>query len=288
MDTTETDNGDPSAEARAKAPASGQYGQALLKHIAAFAVPFFIIRRGTFSRTNPIQNKDLFTNGTAFFVDFGNGPFGITANHVVEEALKETTVSCGLFPKQYQQPVRRLLELDDLRQRLIQQSSHHDVATFRIGEEEIEHLGVSVLTARPTIPDEGRGGVAFVGFPGALREIVGIGGSRILPEMMFSFAVFPGFGIAASVSNRQITFQFEHEALIQTPGFSAPPADLELGGMSGGPLLARVQTVGGIEHWAPAGIITAGEMLPQYESGFLFAARADCLTLDGKIDDQAL
>jgi hypothetical protein len=277
-----------SAEAKARGLASGEYGLALRKHVAAFAVPFFIIRRGRFSRVNPSQNKDLFANGTAFFIDLGYGPFGVTANHVVEEALAETTVSLGLFPKQYQQPAQTLLRFDDLRRRIIQQSPGHDVATFRISGEEIQQLGVSVLTAPPVIPEEGRGGVAFVGFPGVQREIVGIGGSRTQPEMTFSFAVFPGFGIAASVSSRQITFQFERDALVQTPGLSAPPPDFDLGGMSGGPLLARVETVAGIEHWAPAGIITDGKMLPEHESGFLFAARADCLMPDGKIAEQAL
>jgi hypothetical protein len=283
-----SDHESNSAEARARALATGEYGQALLKHVAALAVPFLIIRRGKFSRANPSQNKGLFTNGTAFFIDFGNGPFGVTANHVVEEALAETTVSLGLFPKQYRQPAQALVEFNDLRQRIIWQSPSHDVATFRIGDEEIQHLGVSILTARPIIPEEGRGGIAFVGFPGAQREIVGIGGSQIQPEMTFSFAVFPGFGIASSVSSRQITFQFEPEALVQTPGFSAPPPDFDLGGMSGGPLLARVETVAGIEHWALAGIITDGKMLPEHESGFLFAARADYLMPDGKINEQAV
>lgn len=281
-----TRSGDLS-EAEARRLVAGDYGRASLEHVAAFAVPFFIVRGGRFSTTDPSQNAELLANGTTYFVDLGSGPFGVTANHVVNEALAPEVVRRGLIPVQYSPPARPLLEIDDLRDRVISQSIDRDVATFRISRDELDCLGVSIMTAAPVIPIEGQGGVAFVGFPGAQRRVVGFGRRGTSPEVTLSFAVFPGFGVAASVSDRQVTFQFDRDALIQTPGFAAPPPDFDLGGMSGGPMLSKLETLAGIEHWAPAGIITEGRMLPKDRTGLLFATRADCLRSDGGIDEQA-
>lgn len=273
------------SETEARALVAGDYGRASLEHIAAFAVPLFIVRAGRLSPTNPAQNAGLLTNGTAFFIDLGMGPFGVTADHVFAEALEPNVASRGLSPVQYGPPAQPLLEIDDLSSRLIARSTHWDIATFQVSSNEIDRLGVSVLTAPPVVPVEGRGGVAFVGFPGAQREIIGFGRRGRAPEATVSFAVFPGFGIAASVSDRQVTFQFERDALVATPGFAEPPLDFDLGGMSGGPMLTKLETRAGIEHWAPAGIIIQGHMLPEGRTGLLFATRADCLRPDGSINE---
>ena len=77
-------------EEQARSLASGTYGRASLEQIASFGVPFFIVRRGTISTRNLVASRNLLSNGTAFVVDLGKGPFAVTANHVVEAALAAT------------------------------------------------------------------------------------------------------------------------------------------------------------------------------------------------------
>lgn len=91
---------------RARSLASGTYGGASLEHIASFGVPFFVVRRGTISPRNLDASRNLLSNGTAFVMDLGKGPFAITANHVVEVALAATVVQVGLFPMRFEQLAR--------------------------------------------------------------------------------------------------------------------------------------------------------------------------------------
>ena len=271
-------------ERQARSLVVGEFGRASVENVARFAVPLFIVKAGRFSAVRPEQNQGLLLNGTAFFVNLGAGAFAVTANHVIEIALGEDVVLCGLFPIQYCPPASSLLKLDDLAGRMISRDIARDIATFRLSAEEVKQLGASVLTAPPVIPVQRIGGVAFAGFPGHQRTVVGLEQLRTGPEVTLSFAVFPGFGVAASVSESQVTFQFDFEHLVRTPGFDAPTPDFDLGGMSGGPFLTRVMTPGGIEYWAPAGVITQGRMLPEHHSGLLFAARLDCVRPDGRIE----
>lgn len=271
-------------EERARTLASGDYGRASLEQVASYAVPFFIVRRGTISPRNLAAGHRLLANGTAFVINLGREPFAVTANHVVECATAPTVVKCGLFPKRFEPPALPLVELDDLEERIIARSAERDIATFRISSEEVTKLKVSIFTSPPMVPTEGIGGVAFVGYPGVQRDIKTIRQGPEGPELTLSWAVFPGFGVAASVSQRQITFQFDRNYLTDSPpGFSHPDPDLDLGGMSGGPMLMKCETQSGVEYWVPAGVITQGDMRADLNGGLRFASRLDGLQADGQL-----
>lgn len=271
-------------EERARILASGTYGQASLEHIASFGVPFFIVRRGTISTRKLDSTRNLLSNGTAFVVDLGQGPFGVTANHVVEAALAATVEKVGLFPKRFDMPALPLVDMPNFEERIIVRDAERDIATFRLTIDEVADLGVSILSAPPMVPTESMGGVAFVGYPGTQRDIVTVQRGPDGPEMTLSWAVFPGFGVAASVSDRQVTFQFDVSELTNPPpGFRHPDPNLDLGGMSGGPMLMKCETQSGIEYWAPAAVITQGEMRDDLNGGLLFASRLDSLGADGRI-----
>jgi hypothetical protein len=113
-------------EEQARSLASGTYGRASLEHIASFGVPFFIVRRGMISTRNPDSTCNLLSNGTAFFVNLGQGPFGVTANHVVEAALATTVETVGLFPKHFEPPALSLFEMPDFEQRIIVRDAERD------------------------------------------------------------------------------------------------------------------------------------------------------------------
>jgi hypothetical protein len=271
-------------EDKALALVTGQYGQASLRQIASFAVPFFIVDRGTISPRNLDAAQRLIANGTAFVMNIGKGPFAVTANHVIERALATDVTNRGLFPTRYQPPARPLLQLNDLEDRIIARNVEKDIATFRLTEMEVDALDISVLTSHPNTPLERRGGVAFVGFPGIQRDLVEVREDNDGAVLVLCWGVFPGFGVAASVSERQISFEFDRGNLASPPpGFSAPALDMDLGGMSGGPMLMKCETPSGLEYWAPAGVITQGKMQPNWNSGFLFASRLDGLTQNGQL-----
>ena len=271
-------------EEQARTLASGTYGRASLEHIASYGVPLFIVRRGTIATRNLDSTRNLLSNGTAFVVDLGQGSFGVTANHVVEDALAPTVAKVGLFPKRFERPALSLVEMPDFKERIIVRDAERDIATFRLTSDEVADLRVSILSAPPMVPTEGTGGVAFVGYPGAQRDVDTVQRGPDGPEMILSWAVFPGFGVAASVSARQVTFQFDRSELTGPPaGFNHPDPNLDLGGMSGGPILMKCETQSGIEYWAPAAVITQGVMRDDLNGGLLFASRLDSLRPDGRI-----
>ncbi len=271
-------------EEQARRLASGTYGRASLKHIASFGIPFFIVRRGTISPRNLDAARNLLSNGTAFVVSLGQGPFAVTADHVIEVALAATVEKVGLFPKRFEQPALPLVEMPDFEERIIARDAERDIATFRLTSEEVDRLKVSVLTVQPMVPTEGTGGVAFIGYPGTQREVTAVRHGPDGPEITLNWVVFPGFGVAASVSERQVIFQFDRSELTDPPpGFCHPDPDLDLGGMSGGPMLMKCETRSGIEFWAPGGVITEGKMSADLNGGFLFASRLDRLQADGRI-----
>lgn len=272
------------SEEQARALASGDYGRASLEYITSYAVAFFIVDRGIISAQNLDAGRHLLANGTAFVVNLGQGPFAVTADHVVERAMEATTVQCGLFPMRFELPALPLLDLPDLEERILFRSAEFDIATFRLSSEEVATLGISTFTKPPMVPTAGTGGVAFIGYPGVQREIETIQRGPNGPELTVSWDVFPGFGVASSVSERQITFQIDRDELTEPPtGLIAPDPNLDLGGMSGGPMMMKCETQAGIEYWVPAGVITQGEMSAELNGGLLFASRIDSLQADGML-----
>jgi hypothetical protein len=270
----------PSSPECARKLSAGEYGEASAKYFARYAVPLFY---GTADESGRIIAR----NGSAFFVQTPKGVFGVTADHVIGGCLEASSVgdyACGLFPVNYSMRPAGLVEFDRVEDRIIDRSERRDIATFRITEDEIKRLGVSVASKWPPVSPEPGYGVGFCGFPSdpRARELLRLGPR----DIVVSFMVFPVMAIASSVSEYQITYMFEPEEAVTTQGFVSSPADLDLGGMSGGPAFTKVETPSGIEHWAPAGVIYEGCMNPGIGKGRIFATRIDdCLAASGSISD---
>jgi hypothetical protein len=174
--------------------------------------------------------------------------------------------------------------MPDFEERIIVRDAERDIATFRLTSDEVAGLRVSILSTPPTVPTEGTGRVAFVGYPGTRCDIVTVQRGPDGPEMTLAGSFSQGSVLPPPVSGRQVTFQFDASALTSPPpGFSHPDPNLDLGGMSGGPILMKCETQSGIEYWAPAAVITQGEMRENLNGGLLFASRLDSLRSDGRI-----
>ena len=221
-------------------------------------------------------------NGSAFFLDAGEGPFCVTACHVIE-GLRQACASENVVAFQLGN-----LPIDFKgRHSIIAEHKGLDIATFRVSTDEIASIGKTVLTGYqeawpPRPPDQNRG-IYYAGFPGVERRLS-------LPSEI-SFGVAAGGGVANSVSETDISSLIERENLIPVLGRGLPPENYDFGGMSGGPMLSVIETRG-LRSWALAGVIYQGpntssnpdEAIAGLE--IIKARRAYFIQPDGRLDIQ--
>lgn len=250
-------------------------GEAELKMVASFVAPIF------WARPAPGGGVEI-DNGSIFFLDCGDGCFGVTAAHVItgrggyrEATERDLRTVCQIYSEPFN-PEERLIDLDD----------EVDVATFKVSRDEVRSFGRTVLTGHqsswpPAPPQEGRG-VLFAGFPGCERRLVG--------PREIDWGIYGACGIATSVSDRDVSCQFEREHWIDVMGKGLPPEGFKMGGVSGGPLLTIVEHKG-IRSHRLAGVIYEGPHPDQEEDPattfgleVLRARRADFIFPDGMID----
>jgi hypothetical protein len=229
-------------EAEAKAIMSSGLGQAELEFVMSLTAPLYWIIREA-------DRKYRVRNGSAFFLDAGQGPFAVTANHVIE-GWKQDRIADDVVALQLGADLT--IDLEG-KHAIIAADESIDIATFRISSQEIASIGKTVLTGYqkqwpPGRPQEDRG-VYFGGFPGV--ETVWLSLSDI------SFGASAGSGVASSISETDVSSLIERENL--TPVFEngLPPENFDFGGMSGGPMLAVIESRG-LRSWALAGVIYQG------------------------------
>ena len=201
-------------------------------------------------------------NGSIFFIDTGQGIFGVTARHVYEDyerSLAERYVSC---------------QIDNLRfdpiERLVSKGIECDVATFRIEASELKRLERLTIPWPPKMPMVGNA-ILFAGIPGCEKRF---------PELnRVDFGKYVAMAGVTSVSDRDISIVLPpNEDIFDTLEVGLPPRQYDMGGMSGGPI-AVVMDNANILSWALSGVI--------YESHQDFeivkACRADFIDEDGLI-----
>ncbi|MGH8251703.1 MAG: hypothetical protein ACREVI_13590 [Steroidobacteraceae bacterium] len=188
-------------------------------------------------------------NGSAFFLDAGEGLFAVTANHVLEEwrsdrRTKEVVaLQLGDIPFE-----------PDGRHRVIATHGEIDIATFRITAAEVRVIGKSVLTGSqsqwPPRPPQQHRGVYYAGLPGIEKQW--------LSQDEISFGIVPGGGVTSSVSDLDVSSLIEREHIIPVLGGGLPPENFDFRGISGGPMLSVIEYRGLLRSWALAGVIYEG------------------------------
>jgi len=188
-------------------------------------------------------------NGSAFFLDIGEGPFGVTAYHVLK-GLKEACSTSNVVACQIGHDLA--FDIND-RNSIIDAHDDIDIATFRITIDEIRSIGKTILTgyqgAWPPKPPTKDKGVYFSGFPG--KQTILLSRNRI------AFGAAPGSGVASSINDREISVLIEREYLIDVMGKGLPPEDFDFRGISGGPMLTVIENRG-LRLWRLAGVIYEG------------------------------
>jgi hypothetical protein len=263
-------------EQQARTMMAGGLGRAELEFATSITAPLYWI-----IRDSPRQYR--VRNGSAFFLDAGEGLFAVTAHHVIE-GLRRDSAAENVVAVQLGLDLR--LDFSG-RHTIIGTHSEIDIATFRITEDEIAAIGKSRLTgyqgAWPPRPPEQDRGVYYSGFPGTET-------TRVSPSEI-SFGAAPGGGVASSVSEKDVSSVIERENLIAVLGGGIPPENFDFGGMSGGPMLSVIET-GSIRSWSLAGVIYEGPNPARDEAQaiagleIIRARRAHFILPDGQLDVQ--
>jgi hypothetical protein len=212
-------------------------------------------------------------NGSVFFLGIGDKLFAVTAAHVFQGYLAAKRKSSDT--------ICRICNLEiDLESRLIDSRHDIDIATFRFGYDELRALSPRKQAIRghpdywpPPHPFSGQA-VIVSGFPGSLRLWT--------TWRSISFGLYTGQLRVNNASDWSVTCPFERECWIDTVGHGLPPRGLDLGGISGGPLMMPMERngawtleLGGVVVEAPSG---------RFET--IVSAPAHLIARDGTIYDE--
>jgi hypothetical protein len=177
--------------------------------------------------TDPRDAATVLHNATCFFIQIGTSRFGVTAAHVV------TTLSDDLRRHQGVFLMIRNTSLDRWEERLIDHDPVLDVATFRVSEAEFASIAVRPLVANadgwPPPPPQVGQGLAFTGYPGADRRVMG---KRLVEFLQSSNLV-----VLRALSADDLEITIDPEFLQSLDGSPIPSTTKDLGGFSGSPLL---------------------------------------------------
>jgi hypothetical protein len=251
-------NNHPIDEARAREIVR-LIGQPSREFIASCCVPLFWFAAAEVART-------VLSNGTVTLVKTPTRTIGLTADHVVAGCLKAfdpggVVVQIGD------------ISLHDLRSRLIARSDELDLASFEVGDL-IGRFGAGwprklpLVSWPPSPPQEGRG-IMIGGYPGIER--------RPIDTHNISFGIFTALGIARTVSDDQISCLFEREYLVETSDFPSLPPNIDLGGISGGPVITVMESTSYLVSYRLGGIVSEASA----ELAKVFAKRVDFIKDDG-------
>lgn len=201
-------------------------------------------------------------HGTCFFVRTPDVTFGVTANHVVQGFENYCEHRKGLSCQIGNIAVPLL-------DRMISRGRNVDIATFKISDIEIRTLQKSPINVWPPLmPEEGRG-ILYGGYPKKARLHTG--------PADFNFGMMICQDMARAVYDDRISSKIEHDKLVDILGFGIPPSGYDIGGMSGGPMLALYD--GPIMSLRLCGVIVEGKA----DLDLVYAARADYLDSRGHV-----
>jgi len=259
--------GHPISLEKAKELLAGDLGKAYRKILMDCCAPIYWYRRD-------IKDPPIAHNGTLTLARTPKLLLGITAAHVVRQLWKDR--------EQHQYRVHVLdEETPDLLDRVIAVSDKLDIATIALDEELVKRLGKTPLGAwPPKPPDEGKG-IMIAGYPGGAREQT--------DSSTITFGLYTVIGVARRVNLKQVTWLLEPEEQLEGLAIEMPPAQYDLGGISGGPLIGWFESEQHIAHCRLSAIVTEhpdyagnGDLQPNER---LVAARADVISETGKIFD---
>jgi hypothetical protein len=211
---------------------------------------------------------DALRHGTATLVRTPEKLFGITAAHVIH----------GLRASQQTLPQTIQLMNAELPQlNLIDINEDLDLATFEIEENLLGKMGKNFapLTVWPPQLPQEKGGILLGGYP-KISRVIKSGG-------VVEWGILAATGIVDQITPNSIIWTIEREHNVEHPAIPEIPANPNLGGISGGPVIALLHR-NGLHYFGLAGIVVAQTCASEY----VIARRADGIQADGSILPKAL
>jgi hypothetical protein len=210
--------------------------------------------------------RPIRANGTLSYVQSEGQVFGATAAHVISDYLKEEKEPGCILQLGNAAFSADIIDMDE---RL-------DLATLRLNTATLASVGKEIMPVslcRPNdVPQEGRG-IMMCGYPGEERHQC--------PDQHVDWGMLGVVGIARRVSEDQITWAPDHDNHIPVPGVPALRRNQNLGGISGGPLIAwfeRPKTY--LSYFSLAGVIKEASA----ELECVVATRSYFIRPDGRIE----
>jgi hypothetical protein len=243
----------------ARALMAGLLGEHLMKFPLRWCKPAF------FGIAPAPGNQVEVQNGTVSLIVRGDDHFAITCRHVLDGFRAVRAESDRAFFRIGNCPI------DPLAQLVIEGQRDLDVAVLRLTSEQAQRIvhdsdGIGerffqVGQDRPVIIEEGNG-VAFAGFPGALRR-------HDAPQEL-NFGSYGCGATPVTVANdARFICQFERAEWVVRAGEAEPAT---LGGLSGGPAFLIRRSAAGLISYEFAGIIY--EFSEDYELLYIAQAAA--------------
>jgi hypothetical protein len=152
-----------------------------------------------------------------------------------------------------------------------------DIATFRVTCDELRAIGKEAVVHQDWPPHHPFTGqqARIVGFPGISRLWIS--------EREISFGLYCGSPAVGTASDSQITLPFDRTSWVDSLGKGLPPEGMDLGGMSGGPLLLPTEKD---REWSfnIGGVVSEMRATLDYE--VVTAVPAHFIDADGKVLDE--
>ena len=258
----------------------GEFGRMMMEQSARHVAAFWWVEPAPSSPFLICAGHPRVRNGSAFFVEIEGKLFCITAAHVYRGYLDAKARYPGLPCRLGERPIvfdaeNRLRSLGGTTAGV----DNIDIATFHVTREELRAIGKEAIVypAGSWPPDHP--------FPDQQARIVGFPGiSRLwINETEVSWGLYCGAPAVGNASDRQITFPFDRTSWVDSLGNGLPPEGMDLGGMSGGPVLFPTEKD---REWSlnVGGVISEMPRSSLYE--IVIAVPVHYIGADGKVLDE--
>lgn len=250
-------DGHPITIDKAKASIAGDLGDVYRNILKSSCLPIYWYEMN--------NSPSILHNGTMTIMQTPEKLLGITAAHVLE-SFKEDSKNKTLKLQLENEVVDNILD------RVINTSSTLDIATIELDISLLQKMSkdITPLNFPPSVPRNSGGGIMLAGYPGIDRAEEG--------RLEVNFGLFTALGVVSSVTQEQITWRVEREFHV-TNSIPDLPVNHDLGGISGGPLIAWFESPNFITQYRLAGIISEAQSNLEY----VVAKRADFIQSDGTL-----
>ena len=249
----------PISAERAKELMSGDLGRYNYEILASTCSPLYW-HLASEGGAGPIR-----ANGTLTYVKSDEHVFGVTAAHVITGYVNDCEKFDCVLQLGNAEFTLDIIDLDD----------QLDLATLRLSKTTLASVGKKIMPVslcRPNdLPQEGRG-IMMCGFIGEDR--------RELPNQRVDWGMLGIVGVSRRVTDDQITWAPEHNYHIPVPGIPQLTPNKNLGGISGGPLIAWFEKPKtNLAYFSLAGVVKEASA----ELEYVIATRSHFIRPDGRI-----